>query len=71
MAGQPLECRITRKGRHEATVEVSADPANPAELRQILTAWLAGNGWDRGRWGEFEMVAFAAGTSRRMGKVRP
>ena len=71
MAGQALELRITRKGRHEATLEVSADPANPSELRQILTGWLGGNGWDRGRWPEFEATVFAAGTSKRLARVRP
>lgn len=71
MASQALELRITRKGRHEATLEVSADPANPAEVRQILTGWLEGNGWGRGRWAEFEAEAFAAGTSRRLARVRP
>jgi len=70
MAGRPLELRITRKGRHEATIEANADPANPGELRQILTAWLEGNRWHPGRWGEFEMTAFEAGTSKRAGKVR-
>lgn len=67
---QPLEFRITRKGRHEATLEVVADPANPAELREVLRNWLTGNGWSRGRWGEFEAEAFAAGTSKRLARVR-
>jgi len=71
MSRRALEFRITRKGRHEATLEVEADPANPAELRQVLTGWLTGNGWDRGRWAEFEAVAFAAGTSTRVARVRP
>src|SRR5262249_58877629 len=61
MARQALEFRITRKGRHEATIEVEADPANPGELRQILTAWLEGERWHPGRWREFEAVAFEAG----------
>jgi len=55
MARRDLEVTILRKGRREDQFAVSADPRNPADLRDILHAWLEGNRWDRGRWGEFTM----------------
>ena len=71
MAREALEMRLTRKGRHEVTLGVDADPRNIGELRQVLTGWLDGEGWDVGRWGEFEATVFAAGSSRRVARVRP
>ena len=71
MAKRALECRITRGSQHQATLEVEADPGNPAELRQILAGWLEGNKWDRGLWAQFEMTVFAAGASTRLARVKP
>jgi hypothetical protein len=70
MSKRALECRIARGSQHQATLEVDADPANPADLRQILVQWLEGNKWDRGRWREFDMTVFAGGTSKRLARVR-
>lgn len=54
MAKQSLELTILRKGRREAVISVVADPDDVPALRDSLQGWLAGNGWSRGRWGEFE-----------------
>jgi hypothetical protein len=70
MTEMRLELVIRRKGRKEDTLAVTADPANPEALRLILTGWLDGEGWAKGRWGEFEMEVFAAGTSKRLARVR-
>ena len=48
MTTQALDIEIHRKGRKEAAFQVNADPANPKELRDILTGWLAAQGWDKG-----------------------
>jgi hypothetical protein len=70
MTTQPLEIEIRRKGRKEASFKVTADPANPKELRDILTGWLTGNKWGRGKWDQFEAVAFADGTWTKLATVR-
>ena len=70
MTTQPLDIEIRRKGRREASFKATADPAVPKELRDILTGWLAGNGWDKGRWGEFQLTAFADGTWKKLATVR-
>lgn len=68
MSRRALELVVTRNGRHEATFEVSDDPDDARAMRDQLTGWLRSNKWDPGRWGEFEMTAFAAGTSKRLAK---
>ena len=70
MTTQPLDIEIHRKNRREASFKATADPANPKELRDILTGWLKGNKWDKGLWNQFELVAFAEGTWKRVGSVR-
>lgn len=67
---QPLELYITRKGRRESVLQVTADPADSGALRDILVTWLEGGGWARGHWPGFEMTVFAAGSSRRLARVR-
>lgn len=70
MAKRALELRIERKGRREDTLEVTADPDDTAALRDYLRGWLEGNKWDRGLWGQFELVAFAAGSWKKLARVR-
>ena len=70
MNPRPLEVQIRRKGRKEDVLDVTADPADTIALRALLRDWLAGHGWAEGRWGEFELVAFDAGTWKRVAKVR-
>lgn len=70
MTSQPLDLEILRKNRHEDYITADADPANPAELEKILKGWLSGNKWDKGRWGEFEMLVRRAGEGKVRLKVR-
>jgi hypothetical protein len=66
MSRRPLDVEIRRNGRREQRFAVKADPANPAELQDVLEQWLAGNKWHPGRWAEFDMLVRHAGE----GKVR-
>ena len=70
MTTQALDIEIHRKNRREAKFKATADPAVPKELRDILTGWLAGNKWDKGLWGQFELTAFADGTWKKLATVR-
>ena len=70
MTTQPLEIEIRRKGRKEDSFTVNADPANPKELQDILRGWLTGHKWGRGKWDQFEAVAFADGTWKKLATVR-
>ena len=70
MNPRPLEVQILRKGRKEDVLDVTADPADTIALRALLTDWLRGHGWAEGHWAEFELVAFDAGTWKRVAKVR-
>jgi hypothetical protein len=70
MAARPLEVHILRKGRKEDVLDVTADPADTIALRALLKDWLQGHGWAQGHWPDFELVAFDAGTWKRVAKVR-
>jgi len=70
MAKQSLELTILRKGRREAVISVVADPDDVPALRDSLQGWLAGNGWSRGRWGEFEAEVRRSGENKVLKKVR-
>ena len=70
MPKRPLDLEILRKNRREAVIETEADPTNYSVLRDHLKGWLEGNGWDRGRWGEFELVARYAGEGKVRATVR-
>jgi hypothetical protein len=71
MAKRALELRIERKGRRQDTLEITADPADTIGLRRLLTDWLEGEGWDRGLWPQFSMTIFAAGSWKKLGRVKP
>ncbi len=71
MAPKQLDIEIRRKGRKEDTLSVFADPGDTRTLRGYLLDWLASNKWAEARWGEFELIAFNAGTWKRVAKVRP
>lgn len=70
MPKRPLDLEILRKNRREAVVQAEADPTNHSVLRDHLKGWLTGNGWDEGRWGEFEMIARPAGEGKILARVR-
>ena len=70
MPRRDLELEILRRGRHEDSIAVFADPDSKRELREALVSWLEGHKWSRGRWSEFEAVARDAGTWRQLAKVR-
>lgn len=67
---QPLELEVQRKGRRIARFDATADPADLTALRAALTDWLAGDGWDRKLWNEFELVARPVNGSKQLAKVR-
>jgi hypothetical protein len=70
MPKRPLDLEILRKGRREAVLSVEAEPADARALGDALRGWLAGNGWDEGRWREFELIARPAGEGRALARVR-
>lgn len=70
MTSQPLDLTILRNGRKQAGIQATADPANPAELREILVQWLSGNKWGRPLWDQFEIVARASGKWKVLATVR-
>jgi hypothetical protein len=70
MAKQSLELTILRKGRREDVIEVTADPDDVPVLQDSLRAWLTGNKWSAGRWGEFEAEVRRSGENKVLKKVR-
>ena len=70
MPKRALDLEILRKGRREDVIEAEADPTNFSVLRDHLTGWLEGNGWDEGRWREFELAARHAGEGKVRARVR-
>jgi hypothetical protein len=70
MPKRPLDLEILRKNRREAVLETEADPANYSVLEDHLKGWLSGDGWDGGRWGEFEMIVRPAGEGKILARVR-
>ena len=70
MPRRDLELDIYRKGRHEDTIAVFADPDSKRELRDALVSWLEGHKWSPGRWVEFEAIARDAGKWKKLAKVR-
>lgn len=67
---QALDIEVQRKGKHEDRFSVTADLADPAQLRGELVKWLKGNKWHEKRWLEFELLARPAGTWEKPVKVR-
>jgi hypothetical protein len=67
---QPLDLEILRKGRRETVLHADADPDDLSGLRDHLCGWLAGHGWDKGRWGEFELVGRLSGEGKVLARVR-
>lgn len=65
-----LDLEVLRKGRPEDTFEAEAGPDQPAYLQALLRSWLSDNKWDRGRWGEFEMLVREAGRYKVLAKIR-
>lgn len=71
MGAIPLVFTILRKNRRQVVLDVTADPSNPGEMRDILTGWLQADGWDKGRWPEFTAEARAQGSGKVLARVRP
>lgn len=70
---RPLDLEILRKGHPEDTIQLVADPSGagfPAVLQSRLREWLTGHKWAPARWGEFELIARAAGEWKQLAKVR-
>ena len=70
MTARNLELEILRRGRHADDIDLHADPDDVAALKATLTGWLEGNGWAKGRWGEFELLVRFAGEYKVRRKVR-
>lgn len=70
MGAIPLIFTILRKNRREAVLDVTADPANPSEMRDILTGYLTAEKWDKGRWPEFTAEVRAHGSGKVLARVR-
>lgn len=70
MPKQSLEAQILRQGRELDRIEFTADPADTGALEARLVAWLEGQKWDRGRWGEFVMVVRRVGRYGVLKKIR-
>ena len=49
----PLDFTVLHRTRHEQTLSIDADPGDTPALERVLAGWLEGNGWHKGRWGEF------------------
>ena len=65
-----LDLEVLHRGRHEDAFQAAGDPHDPAWLQKQLRGWLAGRKWAESRWGEFELVARAAGEWKQLAKVR-
>lgn len=65
-----LEVEVQRKGRHEVTYELTADPDDTVALRAFLKDWLESNKWDLGHWGKFELVVRHAGEYKVRKRIR-
>lgn len=70
MPERNLELTVLRRGRKEDTLDLFADPADISALQKVLKGWLQANGWDKGRWPEFELEARHAGEGKVRAKVR-
>lgn len=70
MTARNLELEILRRGRHADDIDLHADPDDVGTLKDTLTGWLEGNGWAKGRWGEFELLVRHAGEYKVRRKVR-
>lgn len=70
MTARPLDLEVLRKGRPEDTFQAHGDPEDIAWLQKRLQGWLEARKWDKGLWGEFELVARDAGKARQLAKVR-
>ena len=65
-----LELQVLHKNRNEAGWDAIGDPRDPSWIQEQLHNWLSSNGWHKGRWSEFEMVARQLGDGRVRGRVR-
>ena len=70
MPARALDLSVLHGSRHMDTFQASGDPADPAWLQGQLRDWLTAKKWHASRWGEFELIARAAGRSKQLAKVR-
>lgn len=65
-----LEVEVQRKGRNEASYELTADPDDTIALRAFLKDWLESNKWAPGHWGKFELLVRYAGEYKVRKRIR-
>lgn len=70
MTARALDLEVLRKGRPADRLQAHGDPEDYGWLKERLRGWLEANGWDKSRWGQFEIVARDAGKSKQLAKVR-
>lgn len=70
MPSRELDLEITRRGRHEDYIGLTADPDDNGALQGALKGWLEGHGWSDGLWGQFELLVRYAGEGKIRRKVR-
>ena len=71
MSPQAVDFQVEHNGRRAGGWTGQANPGDSAFLTRAGRDWLRSNGWhDTGRWREFELIVFRAGTSERLGNVR-
>jgi hypothetical protein len=70
VSARNLDLEVVRNGRPQDTFQSLGDPEDVGWLQKRLRGWLEARKWDRGLWGDFEIVARDAGKSRQLAKVR-
>jgi hypothetical protein len=70
MPERRLDLEVLRNGKPMDEFAAHGDPEDIAWLQLRLQGWLEGNGWDRGLWRSFEVIARDAGKSKQLAKVR-
>ena len=70
MVKRELDVEIMKGHQHQESFQVNADPDDAGTLRDVLTGWLASHGWQKSRWGEFELHARYRGEGKIRRKVR-
>jgi hypothetical protein len=66
----PLDLEVVRRDRPLDEFQAHGDPEDLKWLQKRLQGWLEARRWDKGLWGQFEIVARDAGKSKQLAKVR-
>lgn len=70
MPDRNLELEVLHRSRHEDYLHVFADPDSNRSMGTFLRDWLRANGWDQGRWAEFELLVRHEGERMVRKRVR-